>query len=284
MSPQWSAASARTRAPRGPRGSTRPLPPRTCLTSPTGGVLPGLELLRLVFREALERFRRGFSGLVVRVAQLEGQQQCMEVRLKALETTNVATAWSSVVEMGRKLAEEELSAAHLRVRLEALEEALKRDLVFQNQALVRLEGQVAELQSQLKGGREPAGLELHGLIALEVSKQVRMEYERLVLELLGAQVSCLGAIASEMNVEVEHPWLSMLFPFKKQLLYLFGRLVVGSRCSMEIAMEHMVVVWRQTVKPMSRTVRERKGAAPAASGCSMAAEEPGKRPRMALKV
>ena len=53
---------------------------------------------------------------------------------------------------------------------------------------------------------------------------------------------------------------------------------------MEIAMEHMVVVWRQTVKPMSQTVRERKGAAPAASGCSKAAEKPGKRPRMALKV
>ena len=159
--------------------------------------------------------REAFAGkdmldLAHRVAQLEGQQQSLELRLRALESRPVMTAWRSLVDMGRRLEEEQMAAAHLRLRLEAMEEALKRDLVFQNQALERLETQVAQLRV-----REPL-LELHGVIESEVRKAVRMEYDRLVLELLGAQVGCLGAMPLKgIEVEVEDPWLSSGFSFVK---------------------------------------------------------------------
>jgi len=118
----------------------------------------------------------------------------VEARAPTSEMNEEGNPWSRVVAMGKQMEEMEVTGSHLKLRLEALEQQLCRDVVLQNSTLESLQTQMAEWQEKLTRtvsmqvnlclNAETFPQEnLSERIAVQVHEQVRREYHRLVLEL-----------------------------------------------------------------------------------------------------
>ena len=131
--------------------------------------------------------------------------------------------WSRVVAMGKQMEEMEVTGSHLKLRLEALEQQLCRDVVLQNSTLESLQTQMAEWQEQLTRtvsmqvkhclNAEIFGQEnLSERIAVQVHEQVRREYHRLVLELSDphSRSNATGGAFQQIS-RVEDVWDKIFF-------------------------------------------------------------------------
>lgn len=129
--------------------------------------------------------------------------------------------WSRVVAMGKQMEEMEVTGSHLKLRLEALEQQLCRDVVLQNATLESLQTQMAEWQEQLTRtvsmqvnhclNAEMAQENLSERIAVQVHEQVRREYHRLVLELSDPSRSNATGGAFQQISRVEDVWDKNIF-------------------------------------------------------------------------
>ncbi|CAK9098059.1 unnamed protein product [Durusdinium trenchii] len=181
--------------------------------------LARVETQQRILHESLAGIERG--GALNRCEEQEVNGSTLKLRLEALEEQlsradaareaaappvvepaippAVEAACAQTVELGRRMEEQEVNGSALKLRLEALEEQLCRDLVVQNGSLEMLQTQLGSLHEQLPRTvaarlEERFNLELPKArqsttqqIAREVREAVRGEYQRLVWQLAGPE-------------------------------------------------------------------------------------------------
>lgn len=152
----------------------------------------------------LGHFRDGVRAedileLTNRLAHVEARQHYFSEQLQLLQAAAADAAaerrvQQHLVETSKRLEVMEVNGSDLRLRLEALEQQLCKDVVLQSSALQAMQNQLGELHQQLSRS-VATELELrltqeaetqqrwHQRLAAEVQDQVRREYRRMALEL-----------------------------------------------------------------------------------------------------
>ncbi|CAL1143588.1 unnamed protein product [Cladocopium goreaui] len=137
--------------------------------------------------------------LTNRLAHVEARQHYFSEQLQLLQAAAADAAAEQrvqqhLVETSKRLEVMEVNGSDLRLRLEALEQQLCKDVVLQSSALQAMQNQLGELHQQLSRS-VATELELrltqeaetqqrwHQRLAAEVQDQVRREYRRMALEL-----------------------------------------------------------------------------------------------------